>query len=485
MKYSGTIAFLLFGLVAIEVSCVYSAQSDATQRPNFLIIIGDDATYNDLPLYGGQNVKTPSIDRLAQEGLTFNHAYLSIAMCNPCRTELYTGLYPARSGACWNHSTARPGTKSIVHYLSDLGYRVGLTGKLHVGPREVLPFENVKGVEPRCTSKTANFDSAGMKAFMTRNNIQPFCLVVGLVVPHAPWTVGNPEHFNAKKLKLPPNIADTPETRSDFAKYLAEIEVLDQHVSRTLKALEESGKAGNTIVIFTSEQGSQFPGNKWTNWNTGIHTAFVVRWPERVKPGQRTDAVIQFADVLPTLIHAAGGNPEVGDFDGTSFLPVLLEGVERHRRYAYFMHNNIPEGPPYPIRAVTDGTYHYIRNLTPDAIYIEKHLMGQNQWHQYWPTWVVDTTFNRRTSELVKRYMSRPAEQLYRLDEDSYEMTNLAGDPEHAKAKKRLSAELDRWMKQQGDPGAAIDTEEQWKAAKQGKHFELQVRRTLGGGTDK
>ena len=223
-------------------------------------------------------------------------------------------------------------------------------------------------------------------------------------------------------------------------------------------------------MIFTSEQGSQFPGCKWTNWNTGVHTGFIVRWPGVVKPGY-TDAIVQYEDVVPTLIEAAGGDSGVFDFDGSSFMSVLLGEADAHREFAYFMHNNIPEGPPYPIRAVTDGTYHYIRNLTPEAIYIEKHLMGQFRWHQYWPTWVFDTTFNEHTRFLVDRYMRRPPEQLYRMDEDPCELNNLADDPAHAEAKKRLSAELDCWMKQQGDPGAEIDTEDQWQAAKEGRHF--------------
>lgn len=459
--------------VFIALMCVVS--SVCTARPNVLIIIADDCTYKELPMYGGENVTTPEIDRLAGSGMVFDNAYLSIAMCNPCRTELYTGLYPARNGACWNHSAARPGTKSIVHYLRDMGYRVGLTGKKHVGPPKVFPFEKVTGLETRCVSQTAVFDNEYMKSFMTRDTTQPFCLVVGLVVPHAPWTVGDPDRFDLKTLKLPPNIADTPETRSDFAKYLAEIEVLDQHVGRTLRTLDKSGQADNTIVIFTSEQGSQFPGNKWTNWNTGIHTGFIVRWPGTVETGRRTGAVVQFADVLPTLVDAAGGEVEPGDFDGTSFLPVLRGETEKHREYAYFMHNNVPEGPPYPIRAVTDGRYHYIRNLKPDAVYIEKHVMGQMKWHGYWPTWVFNTTFNKRTNMLVNRFLHRPREQFYRVDEDPYEMNNLAEDPAHAATKKHLSAELDRWMRDQGDPGAVIDSEEKWRASKRGKHFKRNI----------
>jgi uncharacterized sulfatase len=444
---------------------------NASERPNFLIILADDATYSDLPLYGGRNVRTPRIDRLASQGMTFTHAYVSMSMCLPCRTEMYTGLYPMRSGACWNHSAARPGTQSIVHYLGDLGYRMGIAGKVHVVPRDSFPFEMVDGFERGCVSPTANHECSGIRRFMNRDAEEPFCLVVGLVVPHVVWTVGDPSHFDQSKLELPPYFVDTPQTRTDYARYLAEIEVLDQQVGDVLDTLDKTGRTDRTMVIFTSEQGAQIPGCKWTNWEQGVHTGFLVRWPGRVQPGVRTDALIQYADVLPTLIDAAGGAPRAGGFDGSSFLPVLLGEADRHREFAYFMHNNIPEGPPYPIRAVTDGTYHYIRNLMPEALYIEKHVMGEMKWHDYWPSWVFDTTFSERTRRLVRRYMRRPPEQLYRTPDDPYEMTSLADDPQHADAKARLAAELDRWMTDQGDPGAALDTEKEWRASKQGRHF--------------
>ena len=448
-----------------------SRHTGSTEKPNILLIIADDATYRDLSLYGGQNVSTPNIDHFAKEGVVFNNAFLSMSMCNPCRSELYTGLYPARNGSCWNHSASRTGTKSIVHYLGDLGYRVGLCGKKHVNPEEIFPFENVPGIEGGCVNPNPEFGIEGIREFIARDTTQPFCLVAGLFEPHAPWTLGHPEHFDAGALQLPPYMADTETTRRDYAKYLAEIEVLDQEVGAILKTLDENGNADDTMVIFTSEQGAQFPGCKWTNWNTGIHTGFVVRWPGRVAPDSRSDAMIQYTDVMPTLIEVAGGDPNAGDFDGSSFLPVLLGKSDHQREFVYFMHNNIPEGPPYPIRAVTDGTYHYIRNLTPEAVYIEKHIMGKTRWHDYWLSWLFESTFKERTRAIVNRYLRRPPEQLYRMDEDPYEMKNLADDPAHEKGKKRLSEELDRWMEEQGDPGAAIDTEEHWRAAKQGAHF--------------
>jgi uncharacterized sulfatase len=135
------------------------------------------------------------------------------------------------------------------------------------------------------------------------------------------------------------------------------------------------------------------------------------------------------------------------------------------------MHNNVPEGPPYPIRSLTDGEYHYIRNLTSDKLYIEKHLMGRMTQNQYWPSWVFESTNNPKTLELVTRYMKRPAEQLYHTTNDPNQLKDLAENPEMKTIKKKLSKELDTWMKQQGDPGAEIDSFEELNKARKGKHF--------------
>ena len=438
--------------------------------------MADDCTYNDLPVYGGQNALTPSIDRLASEGLVFNRAYLGSAMCQPCRAELYTGLYPMRNGCAWNHSASRPDVTSMPHHLKSMGYRVGLAGKVHVLPPDVFPFETVGGFDTNCVrNPTQPHDTQHVRRFMQRSQDQPFCLVIALVEPHVPWVMGDASKYQPKKLNLPPNIADTPRTRQDFARYLAEITYMDRQLGEILELLEQSGQAANTLVLFTSEQGSQFPGCKWTNWDTGLHTALIARWPGKIAPGKRTDALVQYTDVLPTLVDAASGDVASRDYDGTSFLPVLLGEKSTHRKYVYGMHNNLPEGPAFPIRTVSDGRYRYIRNLCPDEIYIEKHLMGwsgQGELNNpYWGTWVAQAWANPRTYDLVKRYTRRPPEQLYQTAEDPYEMNNLADDPAAADIKARLAAVLDRWMAEQGDPGTPQDTHQALEAARRGQHL--------------
>lgn len=447
-------------------------------RPNVLIILADDCTWNDLPLYGGKNARTPHIDALAREGLVFDHAYLSEAMCQPCRAELYTGQFPLRNGCAWNHSASRPQTKSLPHHLGALGYRVGIAGKVHVLPKEAFPFEGVEGFDPNCVrNPTRPHDLGPTREFLSRSDDQPFCLVVALVDPHVPWTMGDPSQYPPKKIQLPPHIADTPRTRADFGRYLAEITYMDGQVGEILAALEASGKAEDTLVLFSSEQGAQFPGCKWTNWNTGLHTALVARWPGRVPAGKRTDAIVQYADVVPTLLDLAGSDPTDPSLhlDGTSFAAVLRGESNTHREFAYGLHNNIPEGPAYPIRSITDGRYRYIRNLTPDEIYIEKHLMGTQGDgglnNPYWGTWVSEASTDPATYALVKRYTRRPAEELYSTAEDPFELNNRVSDPDLSQVRARLSTELDRWMKTQGDPGIPEDTPEAHQAAKRGEHL--------------
>ena len=423
------------------------------QKPNFLFILADDVTYSTLGCYGGKNVNTPNIDRLASEGVKFSRAYCAMSMCAPFRAELYTGLYPVRNGVAWNHSVAKPGTKSIYHHLSELGYRVGLAGKKHAKPESVFPFENVK-----------NFPAGtGVRNFMTKDPKQPFCLFICSHNAHPPWRDGDASQFDQNTITLPPVIHNNPPSLKTFVGYLAEVEALDQEVGQVLKLLEETGQANKTMVMFSSEQGWDFGFGKWTNWDIGIHTALIARWPGHIQPGTKTDALVQMTDIVPTFIDAARGSPAAYELDGSSFLPVLTGKKLKHRQYVYGLHNNIPEGNPYPIRSIRDDDFHFLMNLNYEESYYEKHLMTDDLAKKYDLQWwkaMNDAAEQGDASakKLRDKFHHSPAEELYRVDEDPYEMNNLAENPKYDSVKKRLRTELERWMKEQNDPGIPIDT---------------------------
>ena len=148
---------------------------------------------------------------------------------------------------------------------------------------------------------------------------------------------------------------DTPEIREGFSAYLAEITYYDSQVGQILALLDKHGLKENTLVMVVSEQGNSMPFAKWTCYGNGLQSAMIVRWPGRVEPGSITSAMVEYTDVLPTFIEAAGG-PEVSGLDGESFVPVLAGETDRHRSYVFgqVTTRGINNGSDaYPIRTVT------------------------------------------------------------------------------------------------------------------------------------
>ena len=457
------------GLAAVSLPGVMrqlrAAQPD---RPNVVIVIGDDMTWRDCEPYGSPDVKTPNMAKLAAEGMTFDAMFTAAAMCAPTRQQLYTGMFPVRNGAYPNHSRVHDGVRSIVHHLRDLGYRVALTGKKHFNPPEAFPFEFLKGrAHDDGKGKDLRFEAA--EAFIGRDKDQPYCLVVASNQPHGPWNRGDASVYDPDKLTVQPHLIDCPETRNELTKYFAEITYLDGQLGTVMDIVERSGRRDNTIVIFTSEQGASFPsGGKWTCYDTGLKTAFIVRWPRKVKAGARTGAMTQYVDVVPTLIEAAGGKPNTIEpgradahgnkgFDGKSFLDVLLSETNEHRHYVYGLHTTrgINRGSAcYPVRSVRSQRFKYIWNPSHESVFYNAVSVGSNT---LLATWAEYGKRNPQAAFLARRYQHRPAEELYDVQKDPFELNNLAAKPDYAEAKAALRAKLDRWMQQQGDAG--VETE--------------------------
>jgi uncharacterized sulfatase len=429
------------------------------RAPNIVLIIGDDMNWDDGSLYGGQ-VPTPNIERLAREGMTFERAFQSTAMCAVTRHQLYTGLDPMRNGAYPQHSFASADITTIFGYLKALGYRVGITGKTHVGPSAIFPWETVgeattdggvgEGMPP--------IDFAKAETFMTRDAAQPFFLVFASHNPHSPWTEGDRSKFDAGKITVPPYLVDTPLLRERLVAYFAEIGALDDEVGRVLDMLDRHGLANDTLVLFTSEQGNSVPFSKWTLYDAGLRTEMVVRWPGRIAPGSRTGAMVSYADVTPTFIAAAGATPPA-TLDGRSFLPVLQGGATEARKYVYGIHTNfgIIGGEPYPMRSVRNDRYKLIRNLAPDQDF-KNVLNNTAQGRVVIDDWTrAAAAGDEWARQRVAAYNRRPEFELYDIEADPFELRNLADDPALADVRRELVAELDRWMRQQGDTGMAAE----------------------------
>ena len=421
----------------------------APARPNLLFIMADDCTFRDIGCYGGQ-AHTPHIDRLATQGMRLTRCFQAAPMCSPTRHNIYTGLYPVRSGAYPNHAFAKPGTRSVVHYLKPHGYRVALSGKTHIAPRSVFPFEY-------SGKKNPDFDAIDTLMAQARSGGTRFCLFACSNEPHSPWNKGDRSRYDPAKVKLPSYFVDTPETRKKMVAYLAEVTYFDGQVGRCLELLEKHGLAENTLVLVVSEQGSSFPFGKWTCYDTGLQSACIARWPGQIKPGTISDAMIEYVDVLPTFLDAAGITPPK-ELDGRSFLPVLRGKRDSHKQYVFGLMTTrgiINGSDHFGIRSVRSDRYKLIVNLTPDVPF--RNVCMKSSIFQSWEAKARGGDKDAR--EKVRRYRQRPAEELYDITADPHEWQNLAGDPKLAGVKARLKAQLQRWMQDQGDRGQQTERE--------------------------
>ena len=437
---------------AAAVLTAFSAGA-APKRPNIVLVISDDTRMLDFGCYGSPDAVTPNIDRLASEGLRFTRFFQATAMSSPTRHCLLTGLYPVRSGAYPNHTYIDDGVQTLPKYLKDCGYRVAMQGKRHIAPMSAFPFEEL-------AKPNADVNPAKIEPFFREAAAggQPFFLYVASHDAHTPWTRGDRSLFDAARLTLPPTLVDTPEIRDLYVNYLAEINQLDTDIGRIDSLLKKYGLDDDTVFIFTSEQGYSFPFGKWTCYDEGLQTGFVVRWPGVVKPGTTTDAMCEYVDVTPTLVDIAGGKIPEG-LDGRSFLPVVRGEARSFKQEVYAIQTSrgIHAGPEYyGIRSVRSDRFAYILNLTPEATF---KCMSTHPKRDWWASWKEKAATDEFARGQVERYQHRPGEELYDIVSDPFQTRNLADDPKYAGEKAALRAKLLQWMERQGDRGQETEME--------------------------
>jgi len=436
----------------------------ASGTPNFVFVLADDASHFDVGCYGGQ-AYTPYMDALATQGMRFTQCYQSSPTCSPTRHNIYTGQYPFKTGAYPNHTFAYPGTKSIVHYLKPLGYRIALSGKTHIKPQGVFPFEYL--------SKGTNPDFEAIEEFLAdcTTSDTPFCLFITSNEPHAPWDKGDPSRYLAEKVKLPYTFVDTPETRDAMTRYLAELTYFDGQVGQALELLDRYNLSDDTLFIATTEQGSSLPFAKWTLYDAGLHTGFIVRWPGKVEPGSTCNALIEYSDVVPTFVEAAGGKPDP-ILDGKSLIPLLSGKQVDHKEYIFSQATtrgiiNAPEH--FGIRSIRSNKFKYIWNFTPEVQYENVVTIREDtKWGEstVFNSWKRAAQFDPDAAEKVRRYHFRPGEELYAIDKDPDEWRNLAEIPEYEAIKVQLRSEMLKWMKHTGDKGQQSEMEADLHSAK-------------------
>jgi arylsulfatase A-like enzyme len=421
----------------------------ASARPNVVFVFADQMRFCDTGFMGNEQVRTPHLDQMAAEGVTFTHAVSSCPICTPYRASLLTGKHTLSNGMVLNDVRLPTNERTVAHCFRDAGYDTGYVGKWHLdGAHRVAytpPGPRRQGFDywavANCTHAYMHshyyrddplpiwipgYDADHFTdltvQYIREHQERPYCLFLSWGPPHDPCRVMPPEYIihDAADVKLRPNVSG-PDRREEIAGYWSHIAALDRNMGRISAALEETGQAENTIFVFTSDHGdmlgSQGKVRKQKPWDESIRVPFVMRWPGHCPAGTRTDSLLNAMDLMPTLLDLVG-LPIPASVEGVSLGHAALTG-ETAGPESTFIQNTCPFGEPTPEwRGVRTRRHTYVKTL-------------EGPW------------------------------LLYDNEADPCQMDNLAGRPQAQKLQAELEDHLQVWLKQIGDDFAP--REAYWK----------------------
>jgi len=417
------------------LALAFCGNTFADDRPNILVLMADDAGWDDFGAYGHPSIDTPTLDALARDGWTADNAFLTTPQCSPSRISILSGLYAHQTGAEDLHVPLPAGHRLLPDYLGQSGYFTGLMQKSHLGPEGNRQFD----WRHDGTDFGADFDT-----FLDAAGDRPFFLWVGFRDPHRDYGDA-PKRHSARDVRLPPTVVDTPETRADYVAYYDEIHRMDGSIAAFLRKLDERGERDNTIVLFLSDNGSPMPRAKGTLYDAGIKTPLIVAG-RGVPAGTRYRQLVSVIDLAPTILDWAG--LDVPDtMAGQSIAKNVANGKAAGRDYVFSERNwhNADEH----IRSIRGPRYKLIWN---NYVHLPHGTAADITSSPTWQALRRARDRGELTEAQALLFMApRPRVELYDLVNDPHELDNLAADPVHRERIQQMMARLERWMAETGD----------------------------------
>ena len=437
------------------------APKEDPARPNVLILMSDNHSWNHVGCYGDPTVRTPNIDRVAEQGVRFTHAFCPAPSCTPARAAMLTGqdIWRLEEGAnLWGTLPSR--FTVYTDLLEEAGYLVGYEGK-GWGPGS---YEAGGWTRNPAGERYGSFE----EFYNERERGQPFHYWFSSRDPHRPYRSdgGKKAGIDLDSIEVPPYLPDVPSVRSDIADYYAEIEDFDRDVGEHLALLSEFGATEDTLVIIASDNGWQMPRGLANLYDAGTRLPVIISLPGQFPGGRVVEDFVSLADFAPTMLELAGlAVPE--DVTAASLVSILrsessgLVDPERsfvvtaRERHAFARRG----GPGYPARALRTRDYLYIRNYAPNLwpagdppLYgdVDAHML---QFPSPTKMFLLQRTEDPEFGPLFELgFSKRPAEELYELSEDPHQMQNLAQDVSHASVKAEMAFQLQLHLREAGDP---------------------------------
>ena len=442
------------------VLCIFSLASLADDRPNVILFIGDDISWNDYGCYGNSSARTPAIDALAENGLRFTQAYLTASSCSPSRASIITGRYPHNNGkAAELHLPIAWNLPWFPALLREAGYYTALSGKNHM--QSALAPKG-KQNQPKAFDAMDNGNGPGnrgghanwVKTVKGRPTDKPFFFWFAAYDAHRAWdgdrdwneTLYGPKH-DPRKVVVPPFLSDDKETRKDLASYANEVTRFDYYIGQVVKTLREQNALENTLIFVMADNGRPFPRAKTRLHDSGMKTALVAHWPKGISSkGKVCSSLVSAIDLAPTILEVANVKP-AETMQGVSMSLLFKDPQHTIRQYAFSEHN------------WHDYEAHG-RSIRTSKFLLMKNFRPQFAWQG--PADSVRSPSHRQLLELKTAgklslaqqdvfLAPRPELELYDQVDDPHQLRNLANDPQYSETRKELVKILDLWMKQTGD----------------------------------
>ena len=455
----------------LTLSCVTEKKAD---KPLNVVWISCEDMGPILGAYGNTIIKTPNLDRLASEGVLYKNAYSTVGVCAPSRFSIITGMYSARLGA----HNMRTGdyhnfkTPEEVFYKQDIGVidKAGVNIPQYevVPPKNVKPFtEILRAKDYYCANNfkcdyqfnspfTAWDEVSPTVSFRDAPKDRPFFYVLNSLLTHESriWQRSNEALTVAPQdVIIPDYFPDIPEVRMDIARKYSNIEAMDKKVGELLSQLEEDGLLETTIIMFWSDHGGNLLRQKRAVGNSGLNVPLIIRYPDKKMAGKVDERIVSLMDLAPTVLSLLNIEPPP-HYDGKAFAGPF---EDKPRKYAFGTADRFDESTDMQ-RSVLDGRFVYIKNFMP-----ELPLIYRNKYRERIPMnsklIQMDSQGELNGDASYIFMKTKEVEELYDLQEDPYEVKNVATNPEYEDKLVELRNALSAWQIEIDDKGFLPENE--------------------------
>jgi len=471
------------GIVALT-TLTSIAHAQTIDKPNVILIVTDDQGL-DLGCYGNTAIKTPNIDYLASQGVLFKNAYCTSSSSSASRSVILTGMHNHANGHYGhshvsNHFRTFETVVSLPRYMADNGYRTAHIGKWHLAPDSIYPFDK------RISSNVRNTVEMAQKAgeFISENPNKPFfmyfcpydCHDDGTKfenLPYKPDTHGNHNvypgvvetKYNADSVLIPPFLPDLQQTRAWLAQYYQSISRIDQGVGKLIKYLKDNNLWETTVIIYGSDNGINLTGGKTNAYEPGVNVPFIIRNPFIQAKGVTTNAIVNYTDIMPTILDIAGilpsnnilpahyfkslkhpweDTPNRDKIQGHSMLEILKNPQITTWDTTYLSHTFHGLDNYYPMRTIVTTKYKLIINLAHELPYpcLQEEVIELYK----------KSPVKSFGAHIAKDYVYRSFFELYDLQQDPLETTNLAYNKKYVDIRNVLVQKVRNFQKNTNDP---------------------------------